>query len=207
MATLSFLNLECNRGGRQLFQGVDCILESGRWLYVAGANGAGKTSLMRMVCGLLPIDSGEIYWNELAISKQMDSYRKNICYVGHLNALQESLTLSESVIFAAALSGIALDHSQARDVLNRFGVKGRGQQLIRHLSQGQKRRVALTRLAVSTAQLWVLDEPFVGMDEAGIAMLADLVSVHLSEGGLALLTSHQFVDVGLIAPQVLELSP
>ena len=76
---------------------------------------------------------------------------------------------------------------------------------MRHLSQGQKRRVALSRLALSQARLWVLDEPFVAMDEAGVRMLADLIAAHLAKGGLTVLTSHQVVPIGDIAPQMLEL--
>lgn len=202
---LSFSKLGCRRGGRQLFQNIDCALEAGHWLYIAGANGVGKTSLLRMVCGLAPIDSGEIYWNETPIHAQTDIYRQDLCYLGHLNALQESMTVNENLAFTAALGGYSYDAEQTREVLGRFGMKGRGQQLARHLSQGQKRRVALSRLALSQAKLWVLDEPFVAMDEAGVRMLAGLIASHLKKGGLAVLTSHQQVDIGDIPAQVLEL--
>lgn len=203
--TLSFSKLGCSRGGRQLFQGIDCVLESGRWLYVAGANGVGKTSLLRMVCGLTPIESGEICWNDTPIHAQREAYRQDLCYLGHLNALQESMTVNENLVFTAALGGSAPDPAQTQEVLAHFGVRGRGQQLVRHLSQGQKRRVALSRLALSPARLWVLDEPFVAMDEAGVRMLADLIAAHLGKGGLAVLTSHQQVEIGSVAAQLLEL--
>jgi heme exporter protein A len=203
--TLSFCKLGCSRGGRQLFQNIDCSLEAGHWLYVAGANGVGKTSLLRMVCGLTPIESGEVCWNGTPIQKQTDAYRQDLCYLGHHNALQESLTVNENLLFTAALGGYSLDPTQTQEVLLRFGVGGRGQQLVRHLSQGQKRRVALSRLALSQARLWVLDEPFVAMDETGINMLADLIAAHLHKGGLAVLTSHQHVPIGAIPAQMLEL--
>lgn len=203
--TLSFYKLGCSKGGRQLFQNIDCTLQSGHWLYVAGANGVGKTSLLRMVCGLAPIESGDIYWNDSPIHAQREAYRRDLCYLGHLNALQESMTVNENLSFTAAMGGVAPDAKQMQEVLARFGVGGRGQQVARHLSQGQKRRVALARLALSQARLWVLDEPFVAMDEAGINMLADLIAGHLSKGGLAVLTSHQQVAIGSIPAQVLEL--
>lgn len=203
--TLSFSKLGCSRGGRQLFQNIDCVLESGHWLYVAGANGVGKTSLLRMVCGLAPIESGEIFWNGTPIHAQADAYRQDLCYLGHLNALQESMTVHENLAFTAALGGMAPDAAQTQSVLAHFGVAGRDRQLVRHLSQGQKRRVALSRLALSQARLWVLDEPFVAMDEAGVRMLADLIAAHLTQGGLAVLTSHQQVDIGAIPAQLLEL--
>jgi len=181
------------------------VLEAGRWLYVAGANGVGKTSLLRMICGLAPIESGDICWNGTSIHAQRDSYRRDLCYLGHLNALQESMTVRENIAFSAALGGFAPGMARTQDVLARFGLKGRGEQLVRHLSQGQKRRVALSRLALSPARLWVLDEPFVAMDEAGVGLLAQLIASHLADGGLAVLTSHQQVDIGAVQPQVLEL--
>ena len=202
---LSFSKLGCSRGGRQLFHDVDCVLDAGRWLYVAGANGVGKTSLLRMVCGLAPTEAGEICWNGTPIQAQRDVYRQDLCYLGHLNALQESMTVNENLAFTAALGGFAPDVAQTHEVLTRFGLKGRGQQLARHLSQGQKRRVALSRLAMSPARLWVLDEPFVAMDEAGVKMLADLIAAHLGQGGLTVLTSHQQVDIGSVPAQMLEL--
>ncbi len=172
---------------------------------MAGANGVGKTSLLRMVCGLAPTEAGEIAWNGKPIHSQRDAYRQDLCYLGHLNALQESMTVSENLCFIAALGGTAPDKVQINDVLTHFGVRGRGEQLVRHLSQGQKRRVALSRLALSQARLWVLDEPFVAMDEAGVRMLADLIAAHLAKGGMAVLTSHQQVPIGDVPAQMLEL--
>ncbi len=205
-STLTFFNLGCVKGGRQLFSNVNCSLVAGHWLYVTGANGVGKTSLLRMVCGLASIESGDILWNDQSIHQQRESYRQDLCYLGHLNALQESMTVTENLMFGAALGGIAPNASQTRDVLARFGLRGRSQQLVRHLSQGQKRRVALSRLALSPARLWVLDEPYVAMDEAGIQMLSDLIATHLSQGGLTVLTSHQRVPIGNISAQTLELT-
>jgi heme exporter protein A len=203
--TLTFSKLGCSRGGRQLFRDVECVLTSGRWLYVAGANGVGKTSLLRMVCGLAPIESGQILWNDIPIQAQHDVYLQDLFYLGHLNALQESMTVKENLSFTTALTGYVPSTTQIQEVLSRFGVRGRDQQLVRHLSQGQKRRVALSRLALSPARLWVLDEPFVAMDEAGVRMLAELIATHLDGGGLAVVTSHQQVPIGTIPAQLLEL--
>ena len=205
-ASLSFSKLGCIKGGRQLFKNVDCLLEPGRWLYVSGANGVGKTSLLRMVCGLASIEDGDILWNDIPIHSQREAYRKDLCYLGHLNALQESMTVDENLAFTAALGGIAPDPAHTQEVMVRFGLRGRGRQLVRHLSQGQKRRVALSRLALSPARLWVLDEPYVAMDEAGVQLLADLIASHLKSGGLAVLTSHQRVPIGDIPAQMLELA-
>lgn len=172
---------------------------------MTGANGVGKTSLLRMVCGLASIEAGDVRWNGTPIHAQREAYRQDLCYLGHLNALQESMTVDENLAFTTALSGFAPGKAQTQAVLTRFGLRGRGKQLVRHLSQGQKRRVALSRLALSPARLWVLDEPYVAMDEAGIGLLADLIAGHLAEGGLAVLTSHQRVPIGNIPAQMLEL--
>lgn len=204
-STFALRDLACSKGGRTLFQGVDCTVQSGRWLHIVGANGVGKTSLLRMVCGLAPIDSGEILWNGLSIGSSPEAYRRDLCYLGHLNALQESMTIQENLKFSSALSGFTPETTHINAILHSFGVGGRGQQLVRHLSQGQKRRVALSRLALSRAPLWVLDEPFVAMDHAGIRLLADLIAQHLSTGGIAVLTSHQDVNIGAIPAQILEL--
>ncbi len=203
--SLSFAKLGCTKGGRQLFFNVDCELQPGQWLYVTGANGVGKTSLLRMVCGLATVEEGSILWNGVPIQKQTEVYRQDLCYLGHLNALQESMTVDENLLFSSALGGLAPNLVQRQQVLTRFGLRGRSQQLVRHLSQGQKRRVALSRLALSPARLWVLDEPYVAMDEAGIQMLSDLIADHLAQGGLAVLTSHQRVPIGNLPAQLLEL--
>lgn len=203
--TLCFSKLGCSKGGRQLFKGIDCSLSDGAWLYVAGANGVGKTSLLRMVCGLAPIDSGDILWKNESIKSRSDTYQRDLRFLGHLNALQDSMTVAENLDFTCALSGSAPSTKERKEVLHRFGLKGRENQLARYLSQGQKRRVALSRLALSPAKLWVLDEPFVAMDESGVKLLADLIADHLRQGGMAVLTSHQTVPIGDIPAQVLEL--
>lgn len=202
---MTLSKLGCIKGGRQLFKDVDCSLHAGHWLYVAGANGVGKTSLLRMLCGLAPIEAGDILWNQQSIQSQRETYRQDLCYLGHLNALQESMSVQENLLFTSALGGVAVDQPHMLDVLARFGLRGRSQQLVRHLSQGQKRRVALSRLVLSQARLWVLDEPYVAMDEGGIRMLAELISSHLDGGGLVVLTSHQKVAVGKHTAQMLEL--
>jgi heme exporter protein A len=124
--------------------------------------------------------------------------------VGHLNALQESMTVQDNLAFAAALAGGVGCAGKVPGVLAQFGVPGLGRRVVRQLSQGQKKRVALARLALSPARLWVLDEPFVGMDDGGVRMLCDLLATHLAHQGVVVLTSHQAVVVGDVPPLVLE---
>lgn len=203
--TLCFNKLGCSKGGRRLFKNIDCTVSPGSWLYVAGANGVGKTSLLRMLCGLAPVESGDILWQNTSIQANKEAFRRDMRYLGHLNGLQDSMTVAENLDFACALNSAAPSPAQRQEVLQRFSLKGRENQLARYLSQGQKRRVALSRLALSPARLWVLDEPFVAMDESGVRMLADLIASHLDSGGTAVLTSHQTVPIGTHPPQVLEL--
>ena len=188
-----------------MFRDIDCEVSAGQWLYVTGANGVGKTSLLRMVCGLASVEAGEILWNGTPIQQQADLYRQDLCYLGHLNALQESMTVDENLRFTSALAGLAPEREQRLQVLAHFGLRGRSQQLVRHLSQGQKRRVALSRLVLSPARLWVLDEPYVAMDESGIHLLADLIGDHVEAGGLVVLTSHQKVPIRDLPAKLLEL--
>ena len=137
--------LSGSRGGRQLFKQLSCQLLAGQWLYVSGANGAGKTSLLRILCGLTSADSGEVLFNDLPITAQKEQYQQDLCYLGHYNAVQESLTVRENLVFAMALAGWQLDESALQAALARLGLAGRASQWVRHLSQGQKRRVALAR--------------------------------------------------------------
>lgn len=203
---LEVSNLKCVRGERQLFDGVGFRLESGKLLYLRGANGSGKTSLLRILCGLSPAEAGQILWDGVPIDKLGEVYRRDLFYLGHHNALQEALTVNENLAFYGALAGAIPSEADTANALARLGLRACQSRLVRHLSQGQKRRVALSRLMLNRARLWVLDEPFVALDQAAIQLLADLVAAHLDKGGLAVLTSHQQVDIGNVPPQVLELN-
>jgi heme exporter protein A len=203
---LEVSDLKCVRGERQLFEGVGFRLNSGQLLYLRGANGAGKTSLLRILCGLSPAEAGQILWNGVSIKELGEVYRRDLFYLGHHNALQEALTVNENLAFYAALAGAIPSEADTANALARLGLRACQSRLVRHLSQGQKRRVALSRLMLNRARLWVLDEPFVALDQAAIQLLADLVAAHLDKGGLAVFTSHQQVDIGTVRPQVLELN-
>lgn len=193
------------RGERRIFAGLGFTLERGTWLYVTGANGAGKTSLLRMLCGLTPIAEGQIRWEGTPIAELGETYHQNLLYLGHHNTIQESLTALENVRFAAALAGRAISEAEAEDALARIGLRGREDLPVRFLSQGQKRRVALSRLMWSAAPLWILDEPFVALDVASLALLSNTLGEHLARGGLVVLTSHQDVEIAGRTAQTLQL--
>ncbi|MCE1240782.1 MAG: cytochrome c biogenesis heme-transporting ATPase CcmA [Azonexaceae bacterium] len=188
-------NLECVRGERRLFAGLGFKLEAGELLYLQGRNGAGKTSLLRMLIGLLPPETGEIRWRGEPIRALGDEFRAELCYLGHLNAIKEELTPLENLLAAARLAATDLSEDAALDALEQVGLAGREDLACKYLSQGQKRRVALARLVVDRRALWILDEPFVALDVAAVDWLAGIISAHLQRGGLAVMTTHQPVDI------------
>lgn len=194
---LDVSGLACTRGDRRLFLDVSFNLAPGGWLQVEGENGSGKTSLLRMVCGLLHKEAGEIRWNGQLVTESDDEYRGDLLYLGHAGAIKEDLTALENLRIGAALGGRILDEKFALGALRRLGLKGREDLAARFLSQGQKRRVALARLLTSKAKLWVLDEPFVALDVQAVDQLCTIIGEHLHAGGMALFTSHQEVNLGV----------
>lgn len=188
-------NLECVRGERRLFAGLCFKLAAGELIYLQGRNGAGKTSLLRMLIGLLPPENGEIRWQGRPIRSQTDEFHASLCYLGHLNAIKEELTPLENLLAAARLAGETLTEDDAIDALAQVGLAGREDLACKYLSQGQKRRVALARLVVDRRPLWILDEPFVALDVAAVDWLAGIISTHLQRGGMAVMTTHQPVSI------------
>jgi len=203
---LTLHDLACAKGERLLFKGVHCTLPPGAWLHVAGANGVGKTSLLRLLCGLSPPSAGEVRWNGTSIHVLGEAWRRNLLYIGHDSGLQGMLSARENLRMAAALAGSHPSDAELAAALARLGLAGRADLPARFLSQGQKRRVALARLVASSAAVWVLDEPFVAIDGEALQVLAGLIAAHLGRGGLAVLTSHQVVDIPGCVGQVLELT-
>ena len=188
--------LGCVRGERTLFRGVDFTLESGALLRVAGENGSGKTSLLRIVCGLSPPADGEVRWNGDNIRQLREDYSRQLVYVGHSNALKDDLTAQENVAVGSAIAGLEPSGAEALEALKRFGVGLCAGLPARVLSQGQRRRVALAKLALSAAALlWVLDEPFTALDKAAVEGLEALLSEQLARGGAVMLTTHQEVAI------------
>jgi heme exporter protein A len=175
-------------------------------LHVQGSNGSGKTTLLRMLCGLTPPDAGEILWRGERIAKLGEDFRRELCYFGHPNAIKEELTPLENVIASAALADEALDADQAFAALDLIGLGGKADLPCRYLSQGQKRRVALARLVNERRPLWILDEPYVALDAAAIALVSGLIAAHLKRDGLVVVTTHQSVEVAGKVKQLL-LSP
>jgi heme exporter protein A len=179
--------LGCQRGGAWLFRDVDFDVMPSQMVWLRGQNGTGKTSLLRLVVGLARPDEGTLQWRYGSGAGDL----KNVVYVGHSCALKEDLTALESLQFLAQLHGCPSSPAACAVAMRRLDVHQRRHQLVRTLSQGQRRRVALARLALeSQPSLWVLDEPFEALDAHGFSALSTLLSEHQSRGGSVLLTSH-----------------
>jgi heme exporter protein A len=189
------IKLSCVRGERTLFTDVDLAVDAGEWLHVRGANGTGKTSLLRLLAGLSEPAAGQILWDGESISKDSQEYRRNLLFLGHHAAVKEELTGAENLAFSSELDGNGIGEVELLSALRRFGLKGREDLPVRYLSAGQKRRVLLARLVTRRAKLWVLDEPFTALDTKAVDMLGTLVGEHLADGGMAVITSHQAVPV------------
>jgi len=205
MAMLEAVELGVSRSGALLFSGVTFTLPPGALLRVSGANGSGKTSLLRTLCGISTPVSGEVRWRGENIRALREDYWKDLLFIAHSNALKDDLTAIENLAFACALAGVTIPRGRVCAALERFGLGEREHAPARIQSQGQKRRTALARLALGlTLPLWLLDEPFAALDPAGIELVQSLSEEHLARGGLVVLTTHQ--EVPIRAAATLDLS-
>ncbi|MGL5001961.1 MAG: heme ABC exporter ATP-binding protein CcmA [Casimicrobium sp.] len=200
---LEIKNVVIERGGRTLFAPLTLSAGSGTLVRIGGANGAGKTTLLRALAGLTSIASGEVSW--LSPSSHNNIGRVSI-FIGHSNAMNDALTAQENWAYSEGAAGYSSTHEEVRTALEKMGVASLIDRRIGTLSQGQKKRVALSRLfAPSNAKAaWLLDEPFGALDAATQALLAQHVSDALARGTLVVLTSHQAVDIA--ANNVLDIA-
>ena len=192
---LTVSGLSCMRGDRRLFEHLDFELETGQFMYLRGHNGSGKTTLLRTLAGMLRQESGDILWNGQPIHRIRDSYHDELLYLGHLNALKGDLNAVENLRMDSALRNRHLDEQAAWQLLGDIGLRGHEDLPTKYLSQGQKRRVALARLWVNRAALWILDEPFSALDLASVDVLQEVIRRHLQRGGMAIVTTHQEVEL------------
>ena len=201
--------LECRRGERVLFRGLELELHAGEVAWLRGRNGSGKTSLLRLLAGLSTPAAGRIDLPgaEGGPSGEGDgSPSAQLLYIAHANALKEDLTATEALTFLATLGGARPAPAAVAQALARLGLAERVRAPVRTLSQGQRRRVALARLALPAPPLlWLLDEPYDALDQGGVAVLDGLLSEQVRRGGAVLLTSHQALSLDDPAPRVIDL--
>ena len=182
-------DLTCTRAGRPVFAGLDFTLAEGAALVLTGPNGSGKSSLLRLMAGLLRPAAGALTWAGDAISDDWEAHRARVRFIGHLDAVKPVLSLRENLAFCAGLHGPARPADLERG-LAAFALEGLAEVPGRILSAGQRRRLALARLAVSPGTLWLLDEPTVALDSAAQADLAKLMTAHRAAGGCIVAATH-----------------
>jgi heme exporter protein A len=205
------VDVACRRGDRLLFTGLHESLAAGELLWLRGGNGRGKTSLLRLVAGLATPEHGRILWYDEPVRRNA-RFQRELVYVAHTNALKDDLTAAEALAFLARVHGRDAAPQAVHAALARLGLASRERAPVRSLSQGQRRRVALARLALAPeAGLWVLDEPFDSLDLGATTTLHEVLDAHRARGGCVLLTSHHLplsVDAAghaLPPPRTLEL--
>lgn len=182
---LTATNLSCERDERILFHSLSFEVSAGEVLHIRGANGSGKTSLLRILLGLAQADAGEVHWQTQSIRQMSYRYQHSCCYIGHQPAIKACLTPRE------LLSYYGFDDNKIAIALGEMGLVGYEDCQCRTLSAGQQRRVALSRLLLSTQPLWILDEPFTALDQTAVSQLQSLISKHAEQGGMTILSSHQ----------------
>ena len=201
---LQTVALSCWRGERRLFSNLNVTVQPGTLLVVVGENGSGKTSLLRMLTSLSIPEEGTILWQGQNIREQREEYYAQLTYIGHVNGIKDDLTAMENLALSVSLSGDHCDEQAAHVALEAVGLRRQAHQLpTKVLSQGQKRRVALARLWLSTRPLWLLDEPFTSLDAAATGLVTEQLQQHLTRGGTAVVVTHQ--EVGLPANLVQQL--
>ena len=198
-------NLTCVRGDRTLFRDVSFTVSPGTLLQVEGPNGSGKTSLLRIVCGLMQPVAGEVLWQEKKIHDQDESFTNALSYLGHRNGIKEELTPLENLHITCGLAGAAIPTETAVSALKRVGLETRQNLPSRFLSEGQKRRSALARLIARDSELWVLDEVLAALDSGAMALVRSLIDEHLGRGGMAIVATHQELQLKADAIKRLDL--
>ncbi|MCT8517915.1 cytochrome c biogenesis heme-transporting ATPase CcmA [Glaesserella parasuis] len=205
MDQLSLINIACERGETRLFEGCSLTISSGQWWQIEGHNGIGKTSLLRILAGLAVAVEGEVQWNGIKIQQQREQYYANLFYLGHHAGVKPELTAWENLRFFQKIQGFPLDDEALWNALGKVSLIGREDLPCSHLSAGQQRRVALAKLWLTKATLWILDEPFTAIDKKGVAELIAHIEQHCEQGGMVIFTSHQTAESDKV--QVLSLDP
>ncbi|WP_404990825.1 cytochrome c biogenesis heme-transporting ATPase CcmA [Cupriavidus pauculus] len=185
--------LTVRRMGRTVFRDIHLALAPGSLLQVVGPNGAGKTSLLRVLCSLLEPAAGRLAWRGRTVRAGDAEYLSNLAYVGHTNGIDADLSAIDNLRFAARMAGVQPDTQSLGQALGRLGLDAVASVPLRTLSQGQRRRVSLARLALAPRALWLLDEPLTSLDHGSAERFTALLDGHLDRGGMAVIATHQLL--------------
>ncbi|XZG69639.1 cytochrome c biogenesis heme-transporting ATPase CcmA [Chitinibacteraceae bacterium HSL-7] len=202
---LSVRDITASRGHRVLFRHLSFELSAGQTLHLTGANGVGKTTLLRIISGLARAQAGVCLLQARSQAQWEDAFGSQFHYIGHQNALKDTLSPLENLSLTASLASECADEKSLLTALNEAGIVKLADVPVRQLSQGQQRRAALARLLALPRPLWLLDEPFVALDTSGQALLGEWISRHAAEGGAVLFTSHQQLPPTLCPSQTITL--
>jgi len=194
------------RGDRLVFGNVSFSLTPGTFLQLTGPNGSGKTSLLRILCGLMTPESGEIRWQGAQIRSLAEEYSRSVTYIGHRTAVKEELSSLENLRISSGLTGTEISSAEAQKALGRLGLASRENLPARFLSEGQRRRSALARLITCTTKLWLLDEVLASLDHAAGTLIESIIGEHLNKGGIAIVATHQELHISASSFQRLELA-
>jgi heme exporter protein A len=195
---LSVRDLECTRAGRVVFGGLGLDAAPGDVVQVRGANGSGKSSLLRLLCGLLQPTRGEVHWRDRCVDPRDAGFASAVAYLGHAGSVSGELTVMENLRFSLYVAGSRSADAQCREVLQRLRLGDRENEQVRHLSQGQQRRLGLARIVLSRRPLWLLDEPCAGLDIEGEECFDSFLADHVRSGGVAVVTTHR--EIGREGP-------
>lgn len=204
---LEIKNLECVRGARRLFKGLNFSASPGELIELRGANGSGKTSLLRIICGLAAPASGEVLWQNKPVRALGEEYYALVAYLAHQNGLKDELSPVENLRISSGVAGQNLTKEEAQRILAGVGLSDQANIPTRSLSAGQRRRVGLARLLTSKASLWLLDEVLTSLDEAAIEMTRGFITEHLRAQGIVIVATHQDLKLANECCRRLELTP
>lgn len=202
--TVGVQDLACSRGDKVLFSRINFAVTAGQLLLIEGANGSGKTSLLRTLCGFILPDEGAVLWRGSDIRACMDDYLADMHYVGHNNGIKPGLTCSENLKMARAFTASS-DTEDNGTILQQFGLGQYIDTPAQMLSSGQRRRLALARLSVSQSNIWILDEPFTSLDEKGKTLIKAQFRRQLAAGGIIIVTSHEPIGLDDTHPVIVRL--